>query len=101
MNVWNYLAGEFAKFSAWTGGFWDSAANLVLDTGALMFGQLLDLGMGILSGIPLPDSLINFTWPSAGPLGPLFRSCGLVEALGILSACWTIRFLLKLTVIFG
>lgn len=101
MNVLNWLASRLGEITGWVLGFWDSFLNVGLDLLALAYGEVFDMALTVVGSVSMPDVLVNFQWPDAGPLGPLFRACGLPEALAILAACWGLKLLLKFTVILG
>lgn len=105
MNVFEFIASVLRDMAGFVLGFWDSLLNVGLDLGALLYGEILDFALGAfaLCGFDVCNANVisQFQWPSAGPLGPLLRACGLPEAVSILACCWGIRLLLKATVVFG
>lgn len=49
-----------------------------------------------LAWVPVPSALANFQWPDPGPLGGLLLATGVGQAMGILAAAMTTKFLLRL-----
>ena len=62
-----------------------------------LFFDLLDGLVTVLitaiAWVPIPSALSSFTWPDAGPLGGILIECGMVQAMSILAAAFSVRFL--------
>lgn len=98
------MAGIVATIASWaaairtylacffTDAIWCKFFNLFFD---ILVGGVTVL-VGAISWIPVPVELSAFQWPDVGPLGTALIESGFVQAMGILAACMTTKFLLRL-----
>lgn len=84
-----WLAAFLQPILCWLEGFWCKAGDFFIQC----MVEVIDIVVGLTAWIPIPVALSSFQWPDAGPLGGALIMFGFPEALVILSAAFTLRFL--------
>lgn len=93
-TIANWIGGLVEWLKCWFNGDWIFCGlfNLFFD---LLSGGVTIL-VGALAWVPVPVELQGFVWPDPGPLGGLLLETGVAQAVGILAAALTTKFLLRL-----
>lgn len=71
---------------------WCNLYNLFFD----VFTGFVTVVVGAIAWVPVPGELAGFTWPDPGPLGGILLETGVAQAVAILAAAFTTKFLLRL-----
>jgi hypothetical protein len=71
---------------------WCNLYNLFFD----IFKGAVTMVVGAITWVPVPGELSGFTWPDPGPLGGILLETGVAQAVAILAAAFTTKFLLRL-----
>lgn len=77
----------------WINCFFDTFFCIASDWINKVLEEIMLGVLGAIALIPLPAVLSDFQWPDAGPLGGAIIACGVPQALSIIVAAFTARFL--------
>lgn len=97
------MAGIVATVASWVGWvgsiiqcYWGlftcALFNLVYD----LLNAIVTAAVGLVSLIPIPAEVANWTWPDAGPIAGALGESGFAQATAIVAGAMTIKFLLRL-----
>ena len=95
----DWIQGVFhyvEKLWQWVYCFWDNLSCKLLDIFSQWTTEIVNLVLAAFASIPVPDALASFQFPSGGPLVDTMLLLNVPQALAMIAAAFTVRYMKSL-----